>query len=110
MKTWPALSKDDSDADLAEEFANLTVLWIGLFPAARSDLMVGNTNYFSSVWQRLKEIQRNRQDRRRIEDEMSILRQRLNAVPERLDNVAFVGLFIVDPPKPGLEVIRFEGP
>jgi hypothetical protein len=110
MKTWPNFSPDDTDAELADKFARLTSLWIDLFPAAQTDLIDGHTNYFSSVWQKIKDIQKTRQERRRALDEIALLRQRLEAVPERLDNVAFVGLFLVDPPKPGLEVIRFEGP
>ncbi len=110
MKSWPNLSRDDSETDLADKFANLTVLWSDMVPAARPFLTNGHPNYFSGVWQKIKEIQKARQERRRVQEDIVKLRERLKAIPGTLDDVAYVGLFIIDPPKPALEMIRFEGP
>jgi hypothetical protein len=110
IKKWPLLSRDDDEADLAAKFQEIHDLCMEKNPEAQSKLTVGNTNYFSFVWQSLKEIEKTRQDKKLVQKKIDNLQKRLNAVPGTLDEVAYVGLFIIDPPKPGLEMIRFEGP
>ena len=72
--------------------------------------MTGGTNYFSATWQNLKEMEKSRLERQRVQGDIGKIQERMRAVPDALDKTAYVGLFMIDPPKPGLEMIRFDGP
>ncbi len=107
---WPRLFKEDDEATLSGKFQTIYDCCIELKPTLQAKLMIDNNNYFSVVWLRLKEIEKSRQALQQDRNEVDKLRTRLNSVPGTLDKVAYVGLFIIDPPKPGLEMIRFQGP
>jgi len=65
----------------------------------------GTTNCFFDIWRRLND---NLKERELLQDQLAGLQKRL----VDLDHVAYIGLCIVDPRRPGtgLEMIRFEGP
>jgi hypothetical protein len=106
MITWPVFAEEDTQ--LPAQFQQVYDSCINKFPAEQFHFMAGN--YFSAVWQNLKEIEKTRQEQQRARNEVDKLRKRLNDVPDTLEKVAYVGLFIIDPPKPDVEMIRFEGP
>jgi hypothetical protein len=110
IKGWPRLAEDEDETERAAKFQQLYDLLIGNNPEEKPKLTVGNNNYFSDAWQNLKDIEKVRREKQRVQDEIDKIQARLSVVPEALDKVAYVGLFIIDPPKPGLEMIRFEGP
>lgn len=110
LKDWPRVQDDDQDEDLAQKFQKIYDLCVQKNPDARAVLTVGNTNYFSSVWRSLKDMEKVRLEKRRLQDNIDTLNARRELIPDTLDKAAYVGLFIIDPPKPGLEMIRFAGP
>ena len=107
---WPRVAEDDAEADLAGKFGQVYDLCIDKNPEARASLMTGGTNYFSATWQNLKEMEKSRLERQRVQGDIGKIQERMRAVPDALDKTAYVGLFMIDPPKPGLEMIRFDGP
>jgi hypothetical protein len=110
IKGWPRVAEDDDEADLAANFQKIYVLCVDKNPDVKTQLMTGNTNYFSATWQNLKDLDKVRLENQRAQDDVAKFQARLRAVPDALDKAAYVGLFMIDPPKPGLEMIRFEGP
>ncbi|HZM05402.1 MAG TPA: hypothetical protein VFC44_20580, partial [Candidatus Saccharimonadales bacterium] len=108
IKGWPRIAEEETD--MGAEFQQIYERWVEKFPEARSELVVGNASYFSVVWQKLKEIDQTRQEQQRANNEVDELQRLLSDVPSTLDKVAYVGLFIIDPPKPSLEMIRFQTP
>jgi hypothetical protein len=101
-KKWPRLFEDDDDTALAAKFQQLHDLW--------PQPIAGFTNYFATTWQNLKELEKIRQEKKRVQDDIDRIQGRLSVVPDAPQQTASVGLFIIDPPKPALEMIRFEGP
>ncbi|HTA31160.1 MAG TPA: hypothetical protein VK731_11785, partial [Candidatus Cybelea sp.] len=110
-KTWIKQWKDRPDSDQPEEISvnlqELYDLWRQKQPQDQSALTATNksetTNYFFFAWHQLVE---NRKERDSMQDELEAVEQRL----VQLDQVAYIGLMIVDPyhPGTGLEMIRFE--
>jgi hypothetical protein len=97
---------DASQADeVSDRFQNLYDLWSEQQPRDLSKLTVtnagGTTNYFFAAWQRLQEAEAGQVQLTRVQKRLV-----------ELEQVAYIGLFIVDPRRPGmgLEMIRFEGP
>ena len=99
-KNWPRLFEDDDDNELASKFQQLQNIWPRPIP----------TNYFAATWQQLKELDKIRQEKARAQDYIDKVQGRLSVIPDTPEQAAYVGLFIIDPPRAGLEVIRFEGP
>jgi hypothetical protein len=108
IKGWPHVAEEDDETDLASKFQQVYDLCLEKNPEARTQLMVGNTNYFSAVWLNLKDLEKVRQEKQRVQDDIGKIQGRMRAVPDTLDKAACVGLFMIGPPKPGLEMIRFE--
>jgi hypothetical protein len=110
IRRWPLLYKEDDDATLTDKFQQIYDCCIEQNSITQSKLLIDNDNYFSTVWRRLKDIEKTQQEQQRAKKEIDNLRRRRNAVPGTLDKVAYVRLVIIDPPKPSLEMIRFQGP
>ena len=110
IKGWPRVFDDDDETQLTGKFQQVYDLCLDKNPDARASLTVGNTNYFFAVWQKLKDIDKIRQENQRAQDDIDKLQGRLRDVPDLLDKASYVGLFIIDPSRQGLEMIRFEGP
>lgn len=105
-RKWPVLKKDDDEGALQAKFQTIYDWW-----SRQHHDAVGDTNYFAGVWDRLQSIEINVRQEQRAQNEFDKVQERLNAVPATLDEVAYVGLFILDPPWPTkLEMIRFDGP
>lgn len=110
IENWPRVAEDDDPGELEGKFQHIYDLCAQKNADAKSRLTMGNTNYFSAVWQNLKDIGKLQQDSQRLQAGIGQLQARIQQVPDRLDEAAYVGLFMIDPPAPGLEMIRFERP
>jgi hypothetical protein len=93
---WPEFFNDTETAGLTEEFERLYGLLTHKFPDSARDLTVDNTNYFYATWRDLVRLDVARREARRATDEWHVVRDRLDSVPSRLDETAYVGLFIVE--------------
>jgi hypothetical protein len=112
-KSWIKQWHDRPDSDQPEEVSGnlqeLYDLWSQQQPQDQPLLTVtnksGTTNYFFAAWRHLTE---NLKERESLRDQLHNAQERL----VELDQVAYIGLMIVDPKQPGtgLEMIRFEGP
>jgi len=112
-KSWIKQWQDRPDSDQPDEVAGNLQLLYELWSQKESQdqplLTVtnksGTTNYFFASWRQLAE---NLKEREQMRDQLDNARERL----EELDQVAYIGLMMVDPKQPGtaLEMIRFEGP
>jgi hypothetical protein len=112
-KSWIRQWQNRPDSDQPEEVSGnlqeLYELWSHKQPHDQPLLTVndksGTTNYFFDTWRLLKE---NLKERESIQAKLADAQKRL----VELDQVAYIGLLIVDPNQPGagLEMIRFEGP
>jgi hypothetical protein len=101
---WPKVSDSDAPDEAAAKFAKIYDLWSKNSPQDESKLTLifnkAETNYFFAAWQCLQETEF-------LQDQLDQLKKRF----DELDR-AYVALCVVDPKqsKPGLEMIRFEGP
>jgi hypothetical protein len=109
IKDWHNRPDSDQPEDVAGNVHELYELWKQKQPKDEAMLTVtrwrGTTNYFFDTWRHLTENLK----------ESESTRSQLDNVQKRLvelGQVAYIGLFIIDPNQPGtgLEMIRFEGP
>jgi hypothetical protein len=108
IKQWHNLPDSDQPEEVSGNLQDLYELWSLNKPQDKLMLTATNqsvtTNYFFATWRMLNENFKSRQS----------MQAQLDSVQKRLvelDQVAYIGLFIIDPnqPGPGLEMIRFEG-
>jgi hypothetical protein len=105
IKKWHNRFDSDQADEVSAKFQELYFLWMDKRPQDQPMLTVTNaggaTNYFFAAWQLLKEAES-------LQEQLGQVEKRI----DQLDQVAYIGLCIVDPrqPKPGLEMIRFGGP
>jgi hypothetical protein len=106
---WPPFQSGDDLRLANRNLQLLDVYWMRNIPAATNDPAF-TTNYFSATWQKINELESLRQQEHLLQ--FNSVQERRKRVPASLDDVAYVGLFIVDPTQPrgGLEIIRFAGP
>jgi GTPase-associated protein 1, N-terminal domain type 2 len=108
IKEWHNKPDSDQPEEVSDNLRELYDLWAQKQPQDQSFLTVtnasGTTNYFFAVWRHLNE---NLKDWESTKSQLDNVQNRL----VELDNVAYIGLFIVDPNQAGrgLEMIRFEG-
>jgi len=108
IKQWRNKPDSDQPEEVSDNLRELYDLWVQKQPQDQSLLTVtngsGTTNYFFAVWRQLNE---NLKDRESTKSRLDNVQNRL----VELDDVAYIGLFIVDPNQTGrgLEMIRFEG-
>jgi hypothetical protein len=107
MRQWRNRPDSDQPEEVSANLQELYELWIQKQPQDAALLTVTNksvtTNYFFDTWRRLKDHFK----------EEELTHTQLENVQKRLvelGQVAYIGLFIVDPSQPGggLEMIRFE--
>ncbi len=99
-RAWLKKMRADFDASQPDEVVSNLQKIYGAWSERRSQSLAA-TNYLEAAWQ--------------IVADAGGLRARMDDVKRRLaqlDKVSYIALGIVDPrqPKPGLEMIRFEGP
>ena len=105
LKQWHNYFDSDQTDEVSVKFQALYQLWSDNRPQDHGLLTVTNasgpTNYFFDAWQRSKEAEAVLDQERKVQKRLV-----------DLDHVAYIGLCIVDPRRPGmgLEMIRFEGP
>jgi hypothetical protein len=116
VKDWPELSTDDSEETLIEKFHTIHKLWSENADAVRNNQGFKDADFFSDTWQKLKQLDNTRNEEELLRQEIATagdkVRAWLKLVPASLDKAAYVGLFITDPEqrRPGVEIIRFQGP
>jgi hypothetical protein len=109
MRQWHNRPDSDQQDEVADNLQELYELWSQKQPQDMAVLTVadksGTTNYFFASWRYLKD---NCHEIEATQDRLDYAQKRL----VELDQVAYVGLLIVDrnQPAPGLEMIRFGGP
>jgi hypothetical protein len=108
IKQWHDRPDSDQPQEVAGNLHELYQLWTEKQPQDQPVLTVTNktgiTNYFFESWRHLNE---NLKEWESAQSQMEGVQNRL----VELGEVAYIGLFIVDPnqPRQGLEMIRFEG-
>lgn len=109
IKDWHSRTDSDQPQDVSSNLEQLYELWIQKQaqdqPALTVTNKTGTTNYFFETWRRLNE---NIKEWESAQSQLESAQKRL----VDLSNVAYIGLFIIDPTQPGrgLEMMRFEGP
>jgi hypothetical protein len=105
---WPSFRSDNS-TNLPRDLQMLYFSWIRNVPSASNNPAFPN-NYFATNWQVLKELESIR--RQEVLLQANSAQERMKLVPDTLEAVAYVGLYIIDPmdPRHRMEIIRFEGP
>jgi hypothetical protein len=104
ITNWHNKFDPEASNEVSDKFQKLYELWSDNRPKDKPKLTLTlnnvETNYFFAAWQRLQEMQS-------VQDQLDQIKKR----SDELDQ-AYIALCIVDPkqPKPGLEMIRFEGP
>jgi hypothetical protein len=107
IKDWHNRTDFDQPPEVAGNLQELYDLWSQKQPSDQGELTVTNknvtTNYFFETWRRLQE---NSKEWELAQAGLESAQKRL----EELKEIAYVGLFIIDPNQPGrgLEMIRFE--
>jgi hypothetical protein len=108
IKQWQDRPELDQPDEVSGNLRELYDLWSQKQPQDQPMLTVtnksGTTNYFFAIWRHLTE---NRKERDSLRDQLDNAQQRL----VDLEQVAYIGLMIVDPRQPGtgLEMIEFGG-
>jgi hypothetical protein len=98
---WPRFYVDDDPGELTRKLQQIHDLWPKPTPG---------TNYFAQAWETLKATAQWRQEVHRVKDSIDSLQRRAAALPESIEQTAYVGLYLERPARPGLEMIRFQGP
>ncbi|HEV7923905.1 MAG TPA: hypothetical protein VGR14_01015, partial [Verrucomicrobiae bacterium] len=109
IKQWHNRPDSDQPEEVSANLQELYDLWSQKQAQDQPMLTVtnrsGTTNCFFDIWRHLTD---NLKEGELMQDQLANLQKRL----VDLEHVAYIGLCIVDPRRPGtgLEMIRFEGP
>jgi hypothetical protein len=107
IKDWRNRTDSDQPQELSGTLQELYDLWSQKQPQDQAQLTVtnksGTTNYFFDTWRHLKD---NSKEWEATQSALESAQKRLVDLSE----IAYIGLFIIDPNQPGggLEMIRFE--